>query len=484
MLYVFEMANNHQGSLEHALRIIDEFSLLAKKNKISAAIKFQFRQLDTFIHDRYKNSDLKYVKRFNSTKMSQEDFRKMAEYAKSKSLLTMATPFDNESLPWINQLDIDIVKIASCSCDDWPLLNEVSKINRRVIISTAGIEFTTLDRVYNLFKNNGRDFSFMHCIGEYPTPLENSNLKRIKTMQQRYRDINIGISTHESPTQKSIVPYAVAMGCKIIEKHVGVETEEISLNTYSCTAKDMQKVIDEVSFVQTATEGESNTEKASLRNLKRGIYLINDLHEDQIIKEEHLYYAMPLQDGQASTAEIRQVVGSRARSRMTKDSIVELSGCFTNSELEIMNSIKTQTFATLSNSKIAVDRDEEIEISAHYGLESFSNTGCVIINKINRAYCKKLIIMQPKQAHPMHHHVKKEETFELLSGDCSINLNNKIIKLKLGTPVLIPRGVDHSFSSESGCVIEEISTTHFKGDSVYEDPEIFKLKLSERKFFI
>ena len=169
------MANNHQGSLEHALRIIDEFSLLAKKNKISAAIKFQFRQLDTFIHDRYKNSDLKYVKRFNSTKMSQEDFRKMAEYAKSKSLLTMATPFDNESLPWINQLDIDIVKIASCSCDDWPLLNEVSKINRRVIISTAGIEFTTLDRVYNLFKNNGRDFSFMHCIGEYPTPLENSN---------------------------------------------------------------------------------------------------------------------------------------------------------------------------------------------------------------------------------------------------------------------------------------------------------------------
>ena len=84
----------------------------------------------------------------------------------------------------------------------------------------------------------------------------------------------------------------------------------------------------------------------------------------------------------------------------------------------------------------------------------------------------------------MHHHVKKEETFELLSGDCSINLNNKIVKLKLGKPVLIPRGVDHSFSSENGCVIEEISTTHFKGDSVYEDPEIFKLKLSERKFFI
>jgi sialic acid synthase SpsE/mannose-6-phosphate isomerase-like protein (cupin superfamily) len=484
MLYVFEMANNHQGSLEHALRIIDEFSLLAKKNKINAAIKFQFRQLDTFIHDDFKNSDLKYVKRFNSTKLSQETFRKMVEYAKSKSLLTMATPFDNESLPWIDELDIDIVKIASCSCDDWPLLNEVKKINRRIIISTAGMDFEDLDKVYDLFKNVNRDFSFMHCIGEYPTPIENSNLKRIKSMFERYKGINIGISTHESPTQKSIVPYAVAMGCKIIEKHVGVETEEISLNAYSCTASDMQKVIDEVAFVKITTEGESSLEKGSLRGLKRGVYLRRNLDEGQIIREQDLYYAMPLQEGQASTAEIRQVVGSRVQAASIKDSAVKLSECFTNNQIDIMNSIKKQTIDTLEKSKIAIDVNEEIEISAHYGLENFSKTGCVIINKVNRAYCKKLLVVQKNQAHPTHHHVKKEETFELLSGDCTLVLNKRNVKLALGKPVLIPRGVDHSFSSEGGCIIEEISTTHFKGDSVYEDPDIFKLKLSERKFFI
>ena len=92
--------------------------------------------------------------------------------------------------------------------------------------------------------------------------------------------------------------------------------------------------------------------------------------------------------------------------------------------------------------------------------------------------------MQPKQSHPVHHHVKKEETFELLSGDCTLMLNNKIIELKLGKPILIPRGVDHSFSSSSGCIIEEVSTTHYKGDSVYKDPKIFKLRLQDRKFFI
>ena len=478
------MANNHQGSLEHGLKIIDEFASLAKKNGLNAAIKFQFRQLDTFIHNDFKNSNLKYVKRFNSTRLSFDDFRVLAKSAKSKSLLTMATPFDNESLSWIEELDIDIVKVASCSCDDWPLLRDLSTIDRRIIISTAGADFSSLDKVYILFKSASRDFSFMHCIGEYPTPVGNSNLKRIKEMLKRFKDIDVGISTHESPEQKSVVPYAIAMGCKIIEKHVGVETEVVSLNKYSCTTEDIQKVVDEVNFVQKVMNGESAIERKTLRNLKRGVYLKKDVLENHTITENDLYYAMPLQPGQASTAEIDQVLGSRIEKIIKRDRPVMLSDCLTGEQITIMNSIKERTMGALSQSKIYVQKDTELEISAHYGLENFCHTGCVIINKINREYCKKLLVMQPKQSHPVHHHVKKEETFELLSGDCTLMLNNKIIELKLGKPILIPRGVDHSFSSSSGCIIEEVSTTHYKGDSVYKDPKIFKLRLQDRKFFI
>ena len=64
MLFVFEMANNHQGNISHAFKIIDEFAALAKKHNITAAVKLQFRQLDTFIHKDFRESDLKYVKRF------------------------------------------------------------------------------------------------------------------------------------------------------------------------------------------------------------------------------------------------------------------------------------------------------------------------------------------------------------------------------------------------------------------------------------
>ena len=102
----------------------------------------------------------------------------------------MATPFDNEPLHWFEDLNIPVVKVASCSIDDWVLLKELSNINKKIIISTAGASYSTLQKVYKLFKSKGRDFAFMHCVGEYPTPIENSNLKRIGMLKEAFPDID------------------------------------------------------------------------------------------------------------------------------------------------------------------------------------------------------------------------------------------------------------------------------------------------------
>ena len=141
---------------------------------------------------------------------------------------------------------------------------------------------------------------------------------------------------------------------------------------------------------------------------------------------------------------------------------------------------KLKISSLLQEAKIS-HTNEELEISAHFGLKNFHKTGCAIINRINREYCKKLIIVLPNQSHPTHRHIQKEECFELLHGDCTVMLGNKEIKLKQGKPVLVPRRVNHSFRSDQGCVIEEVSTTHIKGDSIYDDPNINKLPLERRK---
>lgn len=83
-LMVLDIANNHFGDVGHAKRIVDKFSNVIKKYKLNATFKFQFRDLDTFIHKESKESGEKYVKRFMSTKLSLDQFAEISNYIKKK----------------------------------------------------------------------------------------------------------------------------------------------------------------------------------------------------------------------------------------------------------------------------------------------------------------------------------------------------------------------------------------------------------------
>ena len=84
-LFVLDLANNHFGDLKHAKKIITEFAKVQKKHKIKATIKFQFRNLDTYIHKHeINNKENKYVERFLSTKLSDDSYLKLLEFAKKK----------------------------------------------------------------------------------------------------------------------------------------------------------------------------------------------------------------------------------------------------------------------------------------------------------------------------------------------------------------------------------------------------------------
>jgi quercetin dioxygenase-like cupin family protein len=391
----------------------------------------------------------------------------------------MSTPFDSESLDWFDDLNISIIKVASCSVDDWPLLRDICNKNKKIIISTAGATMQELKKVYDLFKFNKKDFAFMHCVAEYPTPIENSNLNRITQLKKNFCDIEVGFSTHESPKEESVAPLARALGCTILEKHIGVG----DLNDYSYTSDQMIPVIKSVLRAESALYNKkiNTAEASSLRSLKRGVYVNKDLKIGDKIGESDIFYAMPLQAGQLDASQVDNIIGNRIIKDLKSNSIITKQDLKQKINEELVSSILSEARETLFKANINLKTNEDVEISAHYGLENFSKYGVLIINKINREYCKKLLVMFEGQSHPCHHHIKKEEAFELLHGDCTLNLNNKDIQLEKGSPVLINRGVKHSFFSKEGCVIEEVSTTHIEGDSIYEDPNINSYKLSERK---
>ena len=122
-LVILEMANNHMGDLNHAKKIIKEYSHLTKKfrKNINFAIKFQFRDLKTYLHKDFLKKNDKYVSRFVETQLSDGEWVKIIKYAKPK-FITICTPFDEISVKKIIKFNFDYLKIASCSIDEWPLL--------------------------------------------------------------------------------------------------------------------------------------------------------------------------------------------------------------------------------------------------------------------------------------------------------------------------------------------------------------------------
>ncbi|MSO54544.1 MAG: sialic acid synthase, partial [Rhodospirillales bacterium] len=225
-LIVLDLANNHQGSVDHGRRIIHDMGEVARRRGVRAGIKFQFRDLDTFVHPEHrKTSSNKHVGRFLSTRLGWDAFQGLAEDARRNGLLTLCTPFDEASVGYIERIGFDILKIASCSAKDWPLLERAAGAGLPIVASTGGLTTADIDNLVSFFEHRGVDFAIMHCVSIYPTPDADCQLHQIDSLIRRYPGRTIGWSTHEDPNDTVPVAVAYAKGARIFERHVGVATD-------------------------------------------------------------------------------------------------------------------------------------------------------------------------------------------------------------------------------------------------------------------
>ena len=137
--------------------------------------------------------------------------------------------------------------------------------------------------------------------------------------------------------------------------------------------------------------------------------------------------------------------------------------------------------AILNVANVPLNTEFSTEYSHHYGISNFRETGAVLLNCINREYCKKILVQLPGQQHPEHFHKLKDETFQVLHGQLHIQVDGKHSILGPGQICLVQPGTWHSFWTKTGVVFEEISTRDVLGDSYYRDKAINRMDRSERK---
>lgn len=477
-LFIFEMANNHMGDTAHGVAIIRAIRAACEGFDFDFAFKLQYRDLDSFIHPSFKGrDDVKYVKRFEETRLSHAQFQTLLDAMRECGFKTVCTPFDEASVDLIERQGIEVIKIASCSLTDWPLLERIARSDKPVVASTAGASPEEVDNVASFFLHRGKDLTLMHCVAEYPTPDANLHIARIDALRRRYPEVRIGFSTHEAPERTEPVMLALAKGATVFEKHVGLPTEKYALNAYSADPQQVRAWLAAAALAQTMCGSESwppatRAESESLESLRRAVFLTRNIAAGEAVTDDAVCFAFPPVPGQIAANQWSKYNRFVARQALKAGSPLLRDEVEVSNEREQVFVAVTAVRQLLKDGNIVVPGQSDLEISHHYGMERFAEYGLIMMTVVNREYCKKLIAMLPGQTHPEQYHRQKEETFVILHGRMTIWLDGQAIEAARGDVVTVQRGVRHKFHSAEGVVFEEISSTHYADDSFYTDAAI------------
>jgi len=483
MLPLLEMANNHQGDVEHGKRIAREMAAVCRERGVQAGMKLQFRRCDVYLHPGYaqwRGGELSnpLATRFTSTSLSYDQYYEIVCAIREVGLIPFSTPWDEPTVEWCDRMDLPVIKVASCFCSDVPLLRAIAETRRPVVASVGGASTYEVDRLVEIFRSENLPLALLHCIALYPTPIDKLAGDQVRQLRQRYPDLVIGYSGHEAPTDLTAVTMAVTAGAAIVERHVGVPTETITLNKYSMNPEQVGRWLDRMILVHKGTgTGRSRPviegEAEALGRIQRGIYARRTMAPGEFLKPEDILLAMPRLPGQFAAGDIDEVCGQPAPARGLQPMMPIWCDQPGQVPPEIRaSSIRQRVREVLDHARINLAGETEAVIQHFHGLDRFDECGGVLINIVNREYCKMLIVMLSGQSYPMHSHQQKEETFHLLAGELEVTLGGEERTLKAGDSVTIQRGQRHAFRTKTGMVLEEISTTYIQGDSLYEDGEI------------
>ncbi len=329
-LFVLELANNHWGKLDRGLKIIRDFARVVRFNDVHAAIKLQFRDVDSFVHRDFRGrSDIRYIKKTLDTQMPWENLRAMVDAVREAGMVTMVTPFDEVSVDKCVEFGVDILKIASSDIRDKTLLAKIASAGLPVIASAGGADLKHIDALVEFFTSRNIPFALNHCVSLYPSEDSDLELDQIDFLKARYPNITIGLSTHEYRDWHDSILIAYAKGARTFERHIDIDYEGVPVSSY-CTKPEQadiwfrafKKAKEMCGHTGAARRQIPEGERRYLDALVRGVYAKRDVAAGEVLSREDVYFSVPLLKGQISTREF--VGGEKVTQAIAADSPIDV----------------------------------------------------------------------------------------------------------------------------------------------------------------
>ena len=312
---IAEIGINHEGNYSLAKKLVFE------ANKAGAdAVKFQVFKPSTLAIEKSKKNKLQkknsgkesLFKIWNRVCLKFSSLKKLRDYAKKLKIDFICTPFDFESLQLVKKLNLNAIKIASSDITDIPLIIEISKINKPVILSTGMANTKEITKAVNCLKK--KNLTLLHCVSMYPCEFKNANLKRIISLKKNFNKYTIGYSDHCKNIDASI--FALSLGAMVIEKHFTLDKKREGLDhSLSADPIDLKTICEYAKNINNLSGKNkikpSYKERNFIKYFRKGIYILRKLKKGQIIKKENLIIRRPQNSVKPET--YQKLIGKRVR---------------------------------------------------------------------------------------------------------------------------------------------------------------------------
>lgn len=315
--------------IEAAKMYIDE----AKRVGIDA-VKFQSYKAETIasvnspaywdITQEPTPTQFELFKKFDH--FGRKEYGELSDYCKKIGIAFLSTPFDFESVDYLNEM-VDVFKISSSDITNFPFLRYIARKNKPVLLSVGASNLAEIQEAVQIINENGCPrLSLLHCVLSYPCKNEDANLNMIRTLKRIYPEYTIGYSDHTLPDENMIIlTTAYLYGAEIIEKHFTLNKKLIGNDHYHAGDPfDFEKAIHNFELIDCIS-GQPEKEVLPCESVpraeaRRSLVLVRDMKKGEIIKEEDVMAKRPGRGISPKYSDI--VIGRQLKCDVCEDAIL------------------------------------------------------------------------------------------------------------------------------------------------------------------
>lgn len=328
---IAEIGANHNGDMELAKKIIDK----AVECGVDA-VKFQSWTNKSLISRSEYEKNQKYddspKKHFGSLEemvekyyLRREQHFLLKEYCDQKGVQFCSTPFSNEEVDLLEELEVSFYKVASMDINNYSLLKYIGEKGKPVILSSGMSTIAEIDNAVKVIENTGnKKIIILHCVSLYPPEPEDIHLNNILLLQKMYPNYPIGFSDHTIGTSVPIA--SVALGASVIEKHFTLDKDLPGWDhEISADPEEMKYIVEESKIVSKALGNYHRTvteaEEEKKLKFRRSIVVTRDMRKGEVIKEVDITFKRP--GTHISPDQMQYVIGRKLNRDLSEDDLLD-----------------------------------------------------------------------------------------------------------------------------------------------------------------